>query len=168
MAFFAGDETHAMTLIDQIGSIRWMSTPRIMLSDWSVGPHLIPKEGKAVEGVYLFHPLDANVYNSAQYAWYGSQAREVVEHLVRDADSRFSQSLSSQEPVSYFFKRLLNIHRVGDARLAIGAIMTERHTYQTQSLTYAFDHDGASSTSVFHIWQVQKRKFVECQQNNCK
>jgi branched-chain amino acid transport system substrate-binding protein len=166
--FFAGDETHAMTLIDQIESIQWASRPRIMLSDWSVGPRLIPKEGKAVEGVYLFHPLSANVYNSAQYTWYGSQAREVVEHLVRDADSRFSQTLSNKEPVSYFFKKLLNIHRVGDARTAIGAIMSERHSYQTPSLTYAFDHDGASSTSEFHIWQIQKQKFVECQHDNCK
>jgi branched-chain amino acid transport system substrate-binding protein len=166
--FFAGDEAHAMTLIDQIGSIQWASRPRIMLSDWSVGPRLIPQEGKAVEGVYLFHPLAANVYNSAQYAWYGSQAREVVEHLVRDADSRFSQTLSDKESVSYFFKRLLNIHRVGDARMAIGAIMSERHTYQTPTLTYAFDHDGASSTSEFHIWQIQKQKFVECQHDSCK
>ena len=166
--FFAGDEKHAMTLIDQIGSIQWAKKPRIMLSDWSAGPHLIPKEGKAIEGVYLFHPLSADVYNSAQYAWYGTQAREVVEHLVRDADSRFSQTLSREEPISYFFKKLLNIHRVGDARLAIGAIMNERHTYKTPSLAYAFDHDGASSTSEFHIWQIQKQKFVECQHENCK
>lgn len=157
-----------MTLINQIGSIKWTSKPRIMLSDWSVGPNLIPREGKAVEGVYLFHPLSAHVYNSTQYAWYGSQAREVVEHLVRDADSRFSQTLSTEEPVSYFFKKLLNIHRVSDARISIGAIMTERHSYQTPSLTYAFDHDGASSSSEFHIWQIQKQKFADCLRDDCK
>jgi ABC-type branched-subunit amino acid transport system substrate-binding protein len=168
--FFAGDELHAMTLIDQIVSIPWVKKPRIILSDWSVGPSLIPKEGRAADGIFLIHPLSAEVYNNDQFAWYGSQARGIVEHLVRDANARFSQALSDKEPLSYLFKRILNIHRVGDARTAISAIMNERHTFQTPTITYIFDHEGESSTSEFHIWQIQKQQFVECQEENgnCK
>jgi len=168
--FFAGDQSHAMILIDQIGSIFPHKKPRIMLSDWSVGPELLPKKGKDAEGIFLTHPLSADAYNKDQYVWYGKQAREIVEHLIRDADVRFSQALTDKEPLSFFFKRVLNVHRVGDARTAIGAIMNERHTFQTPDVTYIFDHDGKSATGEFHIWQIQKGKFVECIEDdgNCK
>jgi branched-chain amino acid transport system substrate-binding protein len=168
--FFAGDESHAIILIDQIISTRWGKKPRVMLSDWSVGPNLILRRGQAAEGIFLTHPLAADVYNKDAYVWYGKQAREIVEHLIRDANLRFSQALRDKEPVSFFFKRVLSIHRVGDARTAVGTIMNERHTFQTPDITYKFDHEGKSATSEFHIWQIQNGKFVECEQEdgNCK
>jgi branched-chain amino acid transport system substrate-binding protein len=180
--FFVGDEVHAMTLIDQIGLIPWIKKPRIMMSDWSVGPHLLQEKGKAAEGIFLIHPLSADVYTKYQYDWYGDQARELVEHLVRDANSRFAQVLANREPLSYWYRKFLNVHRVKDARAAISAIMNERHTFETRTthrdskpesekVTYKFDHDGKSATTEFHIWQIQKQNFVECQleqDSNCK
>jgi branched-chain amino acid transport system substrate-binding protein len=167
--FFAGDESHAMVLIDQIRSVPWVKKPRIMLSDWSVGPNLLPKKGVAAEGVFLTHPLPADVYNKDGYKWYGRQAREIVEHLIKDANLRFSQILADEEPVSFFFKRILSIHRVGDARTAIKSVMNERHTFQTPDVVYKFDHEGKSEASKFHIWQIQNQKFVGCEENgSCK
>jgi branched-chain amino acid transport system substrate-binding protein len=169
--FFAGDESHAMMLIDHIESVPWARKPRIILSDWSVGPNLIPRTGNKSEGIFLTHPLSADVYNKEQYVWYGKQSHEVVEQLITDASLRFAQALTDKEPVSFFFKRILNIHRVADARTAVITIMNERHTFSTTpNITYAFDHYGQSPTSEFHIWQIQKQNFVECEpeEENCK
>jgi hypothetical protein len=78
--------------------------------------------------------------------------------------------LTEREPLSFYFKRVLNAHRVGDARTAIGAIMNERHTFRSSDLTYIFDHDGKGAANEFHVWQIQKGKFVECKEEdgNCK
>jgi branched-chain amino acid transport system substrate-binding protein len=168
--FFAGDESHAMLLIDQIRSIAWTRKPRVILSDWSVGPNLLPEKGEAAEGIFLTHPLAADVYRKDSYVWYGRQVREIVEHIIRDANLRFSQALIDKKPVSFLLKRVLNIHRVGDARTAVSAIMNERHTFQTQDLMYKFDHEGRNATSEFHVWKIQNRKFLECDQDDgtCK
>jgi ABC-type branched-subunit amino acid transport system substrate-binding protein len=168
--FFAGAEAQAMTLIDQIASIPWTKKPRIILSDWSVGPNLIHKKGKAAEGIFFTHPLSADIYNKQQYVWYGRQAREIVEYLIRDADARFARALAEKQPISFSLRRFLNAHRVDDARTAIGVIMNERHTFETSGKTiFKFDHDGKSTTE-FHVWQIQKQKFVECEEDkqNCK
>lgn len=102
--FFAGDEFHAMALMDQIGSIQWVKKPRVIMSDWSVGQNLGPQKGNIAEGVFLFHPLPADVYETEHYTWYGKQARGIVEHLIRDADSRFSQALTDKNPISYYIR----------------------------------------------------------------
>ena len=72
--------------------------------------------------------------------------------------------------MSFFFKRVLNVHRVSDARSAIATIMNERHAFQTPDVTYVFDHDGKGAKSEFHIWQIQKGKYVECEEEggDCK
>ena len=171
--FFAGSWTNALILIRQIRTF-WSEKqmPTIILSDWSVDEELITQGGKDVEGVYLTHQLDANRYDKHKYGLYGKDAAEIIRQIILNDKKDFSKIVGRERKIQYGLKRLLNIHRVTDARLFINEILesafeTDREFESTLTEEkYVFKRVGNDDerkvirkSAKFHIWKVENNQF---------
>ncbi len=171
--FFAGYWTNALILIRQIRTF-WpeKQIPTIILSDWSVDEELIKQGGKDVEGIYLTHPLDAIQYNKHKYGLYGKDAAEIIRQIISDNRNDFSQIVSKRKKIQYGLKRLLNIHRVTDARLYINEKLKTAFEIDREFISnftkerYVFKRvEGKDERKIirksakFHIWKIEDKKF---------
>jgi branched-chain amino acid transport system substrate-binding protein len=138
--FFAGQWQNALILIHQINAIYEGKTrPKIILTDSCVDPKLLEQGKDAVDSVYLTHQLSYEDYeNGGGWGLYGKEAANIVEQIMSGANRKFEKNR---------IKKWLNIHRVGDARIAIKRAMFEM--FEANEHKYRKDSD-------FHVWQIEE------------
>jgi branched-chain amino acid transport system substrate-binding protein len=164
--FFTGRSSDALILIRQIKAFsKGRQMPMIILSDASVDRSLVEQGKGDVEGVYLTHPLKASEYKGERYRSYGKDAYAIVEKLVKDANDEFAPKMRERRLVVYWVRQLLNMHRVHDARLVIGSVMSEavtkRTTFDGTVGQYIFKDDGTRDNADFRVWQVKDGEFKD-------
>lgn len=137
---------------------------RLILSDTSMDDRL--KRNKDLTGVYVTYPMHASEYTSDKgLRQLGNDASEIVEELIKGADSEDSQSRNSAEARSGILSRLrtaLGIRRVSDARNALISYMQNQREYQlSDHSTYTFDEEGKRKDGRFYVWEVKNGQFIE-------
>ena len=163
--FFAGNWPNALILVQQLRAMfAGDKMPGILLSDGCMDQQLIDTGGSDVDGVYLTHPLKAKTYAISNYGIYGKDAVKLVAQMTDDTDHRFSSLAGKQEGLGYFFRRILGIRRVSDARNALIAYMEEAvrtgHEFDlTGGERCQFKDDGRRVNTTFHVWTVNGTEF---------
>jgi hypothetical protein len=140
--------------------------PGILLSDGCMDQQLIDTGGSDVDGVYLTHPLKAKTYAVSNYGIYGKDAVKLIAQMTDETDRRFSSLAGQQGGFGYFFRRILGIRRVRDARNALNAYMEESvrtgHEFDlTGGERCQFKDDGRRVNTTFHVWTVNGTEFAD-------
>lgn len=167
--FFAGSPTNALILIRQVRALSksaGVPAPTIILSDSAVDKTLVDQGGADVEGVYAVYPMSADEYNdpNTEFKALGRDARAVLDVLLEETSRRFIQLNRQHSGLGYWAKWVLRIHRVSDARWALGQVMIrsmrERTPFQlTGGRRAVFAEGFRNETARFRIWRVQNRRF---------
>lgn len=158
--FFTGDSASVRILIEQLVSIESERMPRLLLSD-AAATDKLSIEARAGDPVHVIHPLSAAQYQKPdRYAIYGAEAFELLERLVEGANDTYERALQRRS-ILYWMRRMLNIHRVADARVAIGAamqraVLTQRPFELDGGRQCIFRHNGTRSDARFNIWQISR------------
>ena len=161
--FFAGGWRSALLFIRQLNAMHFAGA-HIILSDACATKALLDAAtGKELEGVYVTHPLDAKTFNEKHNSAYAEDSLALVKQLLEKAGSDPTDAMATRGGPMYRLRRLLGIHRVGDAR---NAIIHAMHVMWGEKLRLMhgnalFDKDGARIDSKFHIWKIEKNNFVD-------
>lgn len=172
--FFAGKWSNALILIRQIKALSsGKKMPIIILSDWAAEQNLIKQGKDDVEKVYLTHPLGAG----QGYALYGEYAFKIIKILIDEANNKFKEKMREKGRVSYWLKRLLDMHRVKDTRYVLNSTMKKfkgdeyPYCYEPYEFKindkeyYVFQKDGTRENAKFHVWQIKNGQFTEAEGN---
>ena len=120
--------------------------------------------GSDLEGVYLTHQLKAAVFNKNGYGIYASNAIEIIDRLLKKSDQRFVELARQEAGLPYEFRRLLNMHRVTDARRVLIKSMNRSMASPFRLSTgevFRFRKDATREDARFNVWQIQNRTFVD-------
>jgi len=159
--FFAGHWSEGIILARNARvSLKNPGLP-IVLSDWCADPALIEQGGADMKGVYLISPITAKEVYDEGFGYWGALAHQTTHQLLRSANERFDDLASQNGGTIYYMHKILNIHRVADARRVLKSTM-EEHVLKEQPLVlkgkeYIFRHNGFARDSIFHIWQVRSQ-----------
>jgi branched-chain amino acid transport system substrate-binding protein len=165
--FFAGEWSNALILVRQVKLLyqhQGKEAPPILLSDWSADSLLTETGGSDLEGVYVSHPRRAAEIQNPDigYKNYGRDAEKIIEKLVHDANA----ILSGKMNVGLATRRLLNMHRVSDARAALLQAMADPPEFSDmpsgETYKFAVKPDGKLENGRFKIWKIQNGKFTDC------
>jgi hypothetical protein len=128
----------------------------------------LPYLWQCVSSALTILPACIFLYKNHGYKLYGKDASKIVEELIKDASDKdkFSSKIEKWGRLSYWLKRLLNMHRVTDARYVLNSIMEDavredRGFEGTLDEEYVFGPEGTSKTAQFHVWQVKDGEFAE-------
>lgn len=175
--FFAGDWRNALVLIRQLQAMPGGRKPKVLLTDASVDPLLLQYGGADVDGIYLLHPMPADVFEKEAYGAVGKEASGLANVLLQKVDGQFTSLATDAAPVGYRLRKWLGLRRVSDARRALAHFMA---VAVNNEIVFAVP-DGTIGTTVkmgkdknravvrkdasFHVWQVAKvaesRQFVQ-------
>jgi hypothetical protein len=166
--FFAGPWQDALILLRQLKAMPGGQNVKVILSDASVDQRLTQQGGSAVEGVYLTHPMAAEVYNGPTgYGLYGSDAFQLGQQLIDSSNDQFGELASANGGFGYWYRHLLGFKRAADARNVLAAVMKDavlrEHKFVLDSVPCSFRVDGTRVNAAFRVWQVQNGKFVTVQ-----
>lgn len=159
--FFIGIWSNALVLLEQVNTLWAKSTPpMVILSDAVVEEAMLlkPIQTKLAD-VYVTHPLPANIYQKDGYVSQGRDIGAIINHLLADTDLYFAEEMQRQSWLSYWFKWLLKMHDVADARQVLRSVMEnaaiwdDRH-FDGELGEYVFNKDGLRENTRFHIWQL--------------
>ena len=165
--FFAGNWPNALILVQQLRAMfAGDHMPGIMLSDGCMDQQLIDTGGSDVSGVYLTHPLKARTSAISNYGIYGKDAVKLIAQMAEESDNRFSSLAGQHGGLGYFFRRILGLRRVSDARNALIAYMEESvrtgHEFDlTGGDRCQFRDDGTRVNAAFHVWTVNGTEFAD-------
>ena len=164
--FFAGNWSPALTVVRQVRSL--VPNASIILSDGAASLQLTQQGGSEVNGVYLTHPRSAAEIRSFGYEYCGRDAGQIVLTLITEADQRFSEIRKDQGTLAYDLTRVLNMHRVTDARAVIRQVMKEymhnerkRFQQMPSKSNYQFNSLGEPVSRDFHVWQIRQGRFED-------
>jgi branched-chain amino acid transport system substrate-binding protein len=169
--FFAGDWRNGLVLIRQLQAMPGTKNARVLLSDASVDKLLLKYGGADVEGVYLLHPLSADMFNNGEYAVVGKWAYGMASALIDEAHEQFDDLAARGAPWGYRLRKVLGLRRVSDARRAISGVMTTKVNKGSPitlpdlpdtAITMGRDGSGAviRKDASFHVWRIDHNKFV--------
>lgn len=166
--FFAGEWQDALILIRQLKAMPKMKQVSILLSDWCVDGRLLQDGGTDLDGVYLTHPLPAQVYDRQRYTSYGTDASMVIQQLLQEGDQQFRDFASAEGGPGYLLRRVLGLRRVSDARRVLFHVMQVSANQHSQfnlsgGNTAVFNGDGTRANAVFEVWQVHNGTFTAAQ-----
>jgi ABC-type branched-subunit amino acid transport system substrate-binding protein len=167
--FFAGDWRNGLVLIRQLQAMPGTKNARVLLSDASVDKLLLKYGGADVEGVYLLHPLSADVFNKDGYAVVGQDAYGLTSALIDSAREDFDGLAAKGAPWGYRLRKWLGLRRVSDARRAIAGVMTTAVNIQRPfilsdtTVTMGRDQNRAiiRKDASFHVWRIDHNNFVQ-------
>ena len=183
---FAGLWSNALITIRQMKAIGGPanSRPIFVLSDASAEQDLILRRSKdsaeeAVvreevgEDVYVMQPANAKQFEPQGHGLYGKDARLMVETLVSKAAAEFDAYRRGHHPLDHVFKRVLDIHRVYDARQVLHHVIDrdlfrmdaveggEKDTRLDLGYTYPSSDEYSISNTKFRVWQVKGKRFED-------
>jgi len=165
--FFAGGWPQALILIRQINILTSENKPMIILSDGCANNCLLDQGKNDVNGVYLTHPLSAEQF-SGKYTIYGECACKIAKELINEANNNFTKVIKSQRRVSYFFKWLLNMHRISDARYVLNEVMEDAVTEPSTKFYclleedgFIFERRGVRKGATFSVWHIEGGAFCD-------
>lgn len=166
--FFAGEWQNGLILVRQLRAMPKTKNVNVLLSDWCVDERLLQYGDKDVEGVYLTHPLPANVYREQQYRSYGTDALSVIRQLLQEGDQKFNQVATAEGRLTYLTHRLLGLRRISDARRVIIHLMqsavNEKTAFELSGGKKAvFNGNSTRADSDFEVWQILNQQFMPAQ-----
>jgi ABC-type branched-subunit amino acid transport system substrate-binding protein len=164
--FLAGDWRSALTLIRETRASGMSGKVRFILSDSSATQELLDNGGPEVEGVYLMHQLKASVFrsNNQGYGVYASYALEIIDRLLKKADQRFSELARQEVGAAYLMRKLLQVHRVSDARAVLDKCMIRSMTspYRlSNGEVFRFRKEGTREDARFNVWRIANHQFQD-------
>jgi hypothetical protein len=129
--------------------------PLVLVSDSAVGDALLysPTE------VYAMFPVNGEQYRSISHV-YGADAFALVSTLIKQVND---EQLVGQVSL---FHRILNMHRVQDARAAIIRKMQQNADYGkaytgTSGRVYRYVAKYELQNVHFHVWKIRDQKIVD-------
>jgi hypothetical protein len=171
--FFAGEWWNALVLIRQLQAMQGMKTPKVLLSDASADKLLLKYGRGELNGVYLLHPLDANVFKKQGYAALGREAYDLASAIIDKVHEQFDELAVDGAPLGYRVRKWLGLHRVSDARRAMAHYMaTAVHnqnaftlsdsTISDSTITMTQDSHRAviRKDASFHVWRIDQNDFT--------
>ena len=169
--FFAGNWQNALVLVRQLRAMPGTEKAKVLLSDASVDNLLLKYGGPDVEGVYLLHPLTADLFNKKGYIGVGEEAYSLAAALINNVHEQFDQLATDEAPLGYRVRRWLGLHRVSDARRAVAHYMAtavhNKNEFLLPSGTITMVQDEHRAVirkeASFHVWRIDHNNFVQIQ-----
>lgn len=171
--FFAGEWRNALVLVRQLHAMQGTKNARVLLSDASADKLLLQYGKEDVEGVYLLHPLTAEVFNRDEYAAVGNEASSLTRQLIEAVHERFDELAGEGAPVGYRVRKWLGLRRVSDARRAVARYMAMTVNNQipfsspnSPDGTIKIGRDDVSHAVIrketkFNVWVIKGNKFEQ-------
>ena len=136
---FIGSRATALTLIEQAHSLGW--SPRIFVTEASVGNGFLKLGGDNVEGVYATFPAD----DQASFQSYGSDAVSILAKLRSDIQAKGHFGILWRDFWGLLSEDLAEkLDKTRDLGVLAKDLINE----------YSFNLDGDNTAVRFHIWQV--------------
>jgi branched-chain amino acid transport system substrate-binding protein len=169
--FFAGNWQNALVLVRQLHAMPGTEKAKVLLSDASVDNLLLKYGGPDVEGVYLLHPLSADLFNKKGYIGVGEEAYSLATTLINNVHDQFDQLATDEAPLGYRVRKWLGLHRVSDARRAVAHYMAiavhnkNEFLLPNGTITMVQDEHRAviRKEASFHVWRIDHNNFVQIQ-----
>lgn len=132
--------------------------PMIMISDGSIQPDIISEGLGSYHDLYGTYQISSSQYRQEE-SIIGRDAFAIVEKLVWEAGQH--RPMNGLRSTGYWWRRLLSMHRVGDARRAIASVMEDdvKHSAKfsgRSDVTYQFEtpYKRKDYTAAFHVWHI--------------
>jgi hypothetical protein len=127
----------------------------VVMSDSAVSPQIKNGFG-SLKNVFVMYPISSRDYSDPD-SIIGRDAAVIIQELINRAGSE--RPLKIPDTVAYHMRRLLSMHRVPDAREALGNAVLEEAKSSTaiQGTTgsqYTFKYPIGRKDGAFHIWHV--------------
>lgn len=165
--FFAGGWRNALVLIRQLKAMHGMQNTKVLLSDGSANKQLLEYGDSDVEGVYLLHPLAAEIFKNQGYGAVGKEAYGLIGELLDNVHQQFDDLATDQAPWGYRMRKWLGLHRVSDARRALSRFMAKSVNNQTafnvgkDTIIMGRDENREiiRKDATFHVWTIRNNQF---------
>jgi branched-chain amino acid transport system substrate-binding protein len=168
--FFAGDWRNALILLRQLQAIPGIRKPNVLLSDGAVDDRLKTLGGSSLEGVFLLHPLSADLFNKSGNSVVGQEAHALSSSLIDGVDRDFDRLATDSAPAGYRVRKWLGLRRVSDARRALSRFMARAVNnglaLGSSDGTIMMGKDTKTRAVIrrnasFHVWRVEQGRFTE-------
>jgi hypothetical protein len=137
--------------------------PIVILSDAAINPGILDKGFGTATNIYATYALSSSQYTEPD-SILGRDAYAIVRELVKDVGPHRPILLGTTW--KYKLRRLLQMHRVTDARRALDAVMiaevkASRIFVGPTNNEYRFVSPYRREGAKFHVWNIQDRKIVD-------
>jgi hypothetical protein len=139
------------------------SQPIIMLPDAAINPAILEKGFGPIASVYATYPLSSSQYAEPD-SILGRDAYAIIREIVKDVGPHRPILLGTTW--KYRLRRLLQMHRVTDARSALDIVMiagvkASRTFVGPTNNEYRFVSPYRRVGAKFHVWNIQDKQIMD-------